>query len=74
VEARVSKELQHDILSFERIEARGASYFLATCYHLSGEYFEDCSTRYLLATFHHLSEEYFEACSTSYSYYMSSPE
>jgi len=44
MEARVSKELPHDNLSFEMIEAWEASYFLATC--LSGEYFEACSTSY----------------------------
>jgi len=34
MKVRVSTELSHDNLSFERIEAWEAIYFLATCHHL----------------------------------------
>jgi len=74
MEVRVSKELPHGNLSFERIEAWEASYFLATCHHLIGEYFEACSTSYLVATCHYQSGEYFEACFISYSCHISSPK
>jgi len=71
MKARMSKELlPYGNLSFERIEAWEASYFLATCHHLSRKYFEACFTSYLLAICDHLNGWYFEVCFS----HMSLPE